>query len=77
MSEDNKENEAFIKTWHAFIKDKKRVTNDPMEATVIGFKMWVKAVEKAKTTDVDKVIDAMIGIECSARATDFLTTNRG
>ena len=63
MSEDNKENEAFIKTWHAFIKDKKRVTNDPMEATVIGFKMWVKAVEKAKTTDVDKVIDAMIGIE--------------
>ena len=63
MSEDNKENEAFIKTWHAFIKDKKRVTNDPMEATVIGFKMWVKAVEKAKTTDVDKVVDAMIGIE--------------
>ena len=63
MSEDNKENEAFIKTWHAFIKDKKRVTNDPMEAAMIGFKMWVKAVEKAKTTDVDKVIDAMIGIE--------------
>ncbi len=63
MSVDNKENEAFIKTWHAFIKDKKRVTNDPMEATAIGFKMWVKAVEKAKTTDVDKVIDAMIGIE--------------
>jgi len=63
MSEDNKENEAFIKTWHAFIKDKKRVTNDPMEATAIGFKMWVKAVEKAKSTDVDKVVDAMIGIE--------------
>ncbi|HIO93213.1 MAG TPA: urea ABC transporter substrate-binding protein [Leucothrix mucor] len=63
MSEDNKENAEFIKTWHAFIKDKKRVTNDPMEATVIGFKMWVKAVEKAGTTDVDKVVDAMIGIE--------------
>ena len=30
---------------------------------MIGFDMWVKAVEKAKTTDVDKVIDAMPGIE--------------
>jgi ABC-type branched-subunit amino acid transport system substrate-binding protein len=29
----------------------KRTTNDPMEATVIGFNAWVKAVEKAGTTD--------------------------
>ncbi|HIQ16049.1 MAG TPA: ABC transporter substrate-binding protein, partial [Leucothrix sp.] len=63
MSVESKENETFIKTWQEFIKDKKRVTNDPMEAHVIGFKMWVKAVEKAGTTDTDKVIDAMIGIE--------------
>jgi urea transport system substrate-binding protein len=56
-------NDAFIKQWKAFTKDPKRVTNDPMEAHVIGFKMWVKAVEKAKTTDVNKVTDAMIGIE--------------
>ncbi len=63
MSVENKDNEKFIKTWHEFIKDKKRVTNDPMEAHVIGFNMWVKAVEKAGTTDVDKVIDAMVGIE--------------
>ncbi len=63
MSVENKENEAFIKSWKSFIKDKKRVTNDPMEATVIGFKMWVKAVEKAGSTDVDKVEKAMIGIE--------------
>jgi len=34
-----------------------------MEAHVIGFNMWVKAVEKAGTTDVDKVTEAMIGIE--------------
>ena len=33
----------------AYIKNPKRTTNDPMEAHVIGFKMWVKAVEKAKT----------------------------
>jgi urea transport system substrate-binding protein len=39
------------------------VTNDPMEAHVIGFNMWVKAVEKAGTTDPDTVIDAIIGVE--------------
>ncbi len=63
MSADSKENDDFIKQWHAFIKDDKRVTNDPMEATYIGFNMWAKAVEKAGTTDVDKVEAAMIGIE--------------
>ncbi|WP_455222287.1 urea ABC transporter substrate-binding protein [Kaarinaea lacus] len=62
-SVDTPANAAFIKTWHKFIKDDKRVTNDPMEATYIGFNMWVKAVEKAKTTDVGKVEQAMIGIE--------------
>jgi urea transport system substrate-binding protein len=35
------------------------VTNDPMEATYIGIHMWKQAVEKAKSTDVDKVIAAM------------------
>lgn len=63
MSVDAEENDAFIKKWHAFIKDDKRVTNDPMEATYIGFKAWAKAVEKAKTTDVDKVRGAMYGIK--------------
>lgn len=63
MSVDDPANAAFIEKWQAFTKDSKRVTNDPMEAHVIGFNMWVKAVEKVKTTDVDKVIDAMIGIE--------------
>ncbi len=55
-------NDAFIKQWKTFIKNPKRVTNDPMEATYIGFNMWAKAVEKAGTTDVDKVEQAMIGI---------------
>ncbi len=63
MSEDNPANAAFIKQWKAFIKNDKRVTNDPMEAHYIGFNMWVKAVEKAGTTDTDKVVDAIIGIE--------------
>ncbi len=55
-------NTEFIKKWQAFTKNPKRVTNDPMEATVIGFNMWVKAVQKAGTTDVNKVIDALPGI---------------
>jgi urea transport system substrate-binding protein len=59
----NPKNAEFIKEWHEFTKNPKRVTNDPMEAHVIGFAMWVKAVEKAGTTDPDKVIAALPGIE--------------
>ena len=54
-------NDEFIKKWKAFTKNDKRVTNDPMEAHVIGFDMWVKAVEKVKSTEPDKVIDALAG----------------
>jgi urea transport system substrate-binding protein len=54
-------NEKFIKEWQAYTKNPKRTTNDPMEATYIGFNMWVKAVEKAKSVDPDKVIDALPG----------------
>jgi urea transport system substrate-binding protein len=59
----NKSNAEFIAKWKAFTKNPKRVTNDPMEAHVVGFQMWVKAVEKVKSTDPDKVIDALPGIE--------------
>lgn len=63
MSDKSPANAAFIKKWQAFTKNPKRVTNDPMEAHYIGFTMWVKAVEKAGTTDSNKVIDAMVGLE--------------
>ena len=56
-------NEEFIDTWHSFIGNQSRVTNDPMEATYIGFKMWAEAVEAAGTTDVDAGEQAMIGVE--------------
>jgi urea transport system substrate-binding protein len=62
QSVDTPENEAFIDSWHKFIKNDKRTTNDPMEAHYIGFNMWVKAVEKAGTTAPDAVIDAMVGV---------------
>jgi urea transport system substrate-binding protein len=60
QSAESAENTAFIEAWKAFA-GAERVTNDPMEAHVIGFNMWVQAVEQAGTTDVDPVIDAMIG----------------
>jgi urea transport system substrate-binding protein len=63
MSVKSPANQEWIKKWHAYTKNPKRTFNDPMEAHVIGFDMWVKAVTKVGTTDVNKVIDAMPGIE--------------
>jgi urea transport system substrate-binding protein len=68
MSIKNPTNAAFIKQWSDYAKAKgiaghkdRPLTNDPMEATYIGIHMWAKAVEKAKSTDTDKVIAAMAG----------------
>src|SRR5580693_323451 len=62
MSIDTPANKEWIKKWHEFTKNPKRTFNDPMEAHVIGFQLWVKAVEKAKSTDTDKVIAALPGL---------------
>jgi urea transport system substrate-binding protein len=62
QSVENDANTAFIKKWKAYTSEE-RVTNDPMEATYIGFNMWANAVTKAGTTDVDAVEQAMIGQE--------------
>jgi len=67
MSVKNPTNDAFKKQWADYAKAKKLpgadkpLTNDPMEATYIGIHMWKQAVEKAKSTDSDKVIAAMSG----------------
>ncbi|AWI85827.1 urea ABC transporter substrate-binding protein [Alloyangia pacifica] len=63
MSAEGEANAEFIKQWHDFIGDEKRVTNDPMEAHYIGFNMWVNAVTAAETTDVDAVREHMWGQE--------------
>jgi len=55
------ENDAFINMWKAFTANKDEITNDPMEATFIGFRMWTQAVVQAGTTDVDAVRQAMYG----------------
>src|SRR6266581_2357330 len=59
----NKGNDEFIAKWKAFTKNPKRTTNDPMEAHYIGFNLWVKAVQKAGTTNVEKVLAALPGLE--------------
>ncbi|HQU80915.1 MAG TPA: urea ABC transporter substrate-binding protein [Azonexus sp.] len=67
MSLKNPQNEKFVKMYKDWaVKNKLPnastvVTNDPMEATYVGIHMWKQAVEKAKSTDVDKVIAAMGG----------------
>lgn len=61
MSVESPVNAEFKKMWHAYIKNDKRVTNDPMEATYTGFTMWAQAVAQAKTTAVDAVRTAMYG----------------
>ncbi|PKO34990.1 MAG: urea ABC transporter substrate-binding protein [Betaproteobacteria bacterium HGW-Betaproteobacteria-7] len=67
MSIKNPENTKFVKMYRDWAKKQKLpnadkvVTNDPMEATYIGIHMWKQAVEKAKSTDTDKVIAAMAG----------------
>ena len=67
MTLKNPANDGFTKAYRAWAVKQglpnadKAVTNDPMEATYIGVYMWKQAVEKAKSTDVDKVIAAMAG----------------
>ena len=67
MSLKNPVNDEFKRKWAAYAKAKglssadKPLTNDPMEATYIGINMWKQAVEKAGTTDVEKVIPAVGG----------------
>lgn len=62
QSADVEANKEWVKEWKVRMGEE-RVTNDPMEAHYIGFNMWVNAVEKAGTTDVDAVRDAMYGQE--------------
>src|SRR5512140_371954 len=67
MSVDTPANKEWIKRWHTFIKHDKRTFNDPMEAHVIGFNLWVKAVQKAGSTDPTAVQKAIIGVEAPNR----------
>jgi urea transport system substrate-binding protein len=55
------ENDTFVKMWADFNEQRDSTTNDPMEATYIGFRMWAQAVAQAGTADVNAVRQAMYG----------------
>jgi urea transport system substrate-binding protein len=55
------ENDTFIKMWADFNDQRDKTTNDPMEASFIGFRMWAQAVSQAGTVDVNAVRQAMYG----------------
>jgi urea transport system substrate-binding protein len=82
MSVKSKENRKFIKMYKAWAKKNgvpnldTVVTNDPMEATYVGIHMWAQAVEKAGTTDVDKVRVAMAGQTFAAPSGFTLTMDK-
>jgi urea transport system substrate-binding protein len=65
MSIDTPQNKKFVADWQDWVKNEKlaggdkRVTNDPMEATWIGIRMWAQAVMQAGTTHVDAVRQAL------------------
>ena len=82
MSVKNAENRKFIKMYKTWAKKNgvpnldTVVTNDPMEATYVGIHMWAQAVEKAGTTNVDKVREAMAGQSFKAPSGFTLTMDK-
>ena len=61
QSLDTPENQAFIAEWRNFTGDVNAITNDPMEASWIGFHLWVQSVAAAGTTEPQAVRRALAG----------------
>ena len=82
QSVENPGNADFVKKWKAYAIDKKlpgadkAATNDPMEATYVGINMWAQAVQKAGTTDVNKVREALAGQTFAAPSGYTLTMDK-
>ncbi len=72
QSIDTPENKKFVEAFKAYCAKnnlpggKDRVTDDPIEAAYYGVYVWAKAAEKAGTFDVDKVRQAVYGMEFDA-----------
>jgi urea transport system substrate-binding protein len=66
------ENKKFVQAFKDYcVKNKlpdgaNRVTDDPIEAAYFGVYVWKAAAEKAKSFDVDKVREAVYGMEFDA-----------
>ena len=58
---DTPENRAFVQEWRDFTGDPRAITNDPMEASWIGFQLWAQSVAAAGTTETSAVRRALAG----------------
>jgi urea transport system substrate-binding protein len=63
---DGPANRAFLDQWRSFTDNPGAIANDPMEATLIGFRLWAQAVAKAGSTDVDAVRACLAGLTFEA-----------
>src|SRR3989449_5981753 len=68
MSLKTPENLKWVKTYKEWAKahnipDKQAVTDDPMMHAYIHVHLWAKAVQKAESTEVDKVLKALEGLQ--------------
>ena len=72
QSINSKENKQFIRAFKNYCEanglpgGSSRVTDDPIEAAYFGVYVWKAAVEKAGSFDVDKVRQAVYGLEFDA-----------
>ncbi|HEX8342890.1 MAG TPA: urea ABC transporter substrate-binding protein [Tepidisphaeraceae bacterium] len=72
QSIDTPENKKFVETFKKYCAAKglpggmDRVTDDPIEAAYYGVYVWKMAAEKANSFDVDKVRQAVYGMEFDA-----------
>lgn len=60
------ENRRFVHDWQSFMSDRNAMTDDPMEATWIGFHLWRAAVTKANSVETDAVKTALSGLRLRA-----------
>ncbi|WP_069441876.1 transporter substrate-binding protein [Methyloceanibacter superfactus] len=63
---DNASNRAFVKSWQKFCGRPNVMTDDPMEATWIGFNMWKEAVKLGGSVEVDEVRRRLAGLRLKA-----------
>ncbi|NHR04129.1 urea ABC transporter substrate-binding protein [Chromobacterium haemolyticum] len=72
MSVKNPVNAKWMADYRAWARKKgiagadKLVTNDPMEATYVGIRLWAQAARKAGSTDVAAVSKALAGMRLDA-----------
>jgi urea transport system substrate-binding protein len=60
------ENRAFVSAWRKFCGAPNVVTDDPMEATWIGFHLWKEAATLEASVDVSEVRRALAGLRLKA-----------